>query len=147
MARAGVTITCESARRSRVNKVDINGKSLLTPCYFPAISSCATKYPCRALVKFLSGYSKPLLLSAYDLYNELGIGTPMARQFEGLSENITILDSGRFESSWFNDSEWTFDRYDEVVNLAEPDFYTSFDVFPSETSDDFVHESVRYIDK
>ncbi len=135
----------KSVAESRVNKIDINGKSLVTPCYFPAVSSCVTTYSTSDLLKFLGQHSRPLLTSAYDLYTESLGGIPIEKQLEELSANVILLDSGRYESSWFNDTDWTFERYREVVQQALSDFYMSFDVFPGDAQDHFEQETISHI--
>lgn len=130
--RAIVTSLYQSALRSRVNKVDIGAKSLFTPCYFPALSTCVTKYTLDSLFDFLYQYSKPLLISAYDLYEEFHEKNHIKSKMEGMPENILFLDSGRFESSWFNSQDWSFERYKATIKSTTHDLYTSFDVFPEE---------------
>jgi len=77
----------KSVAESRVNKIDINGKSLVTPCYFPAVSSCITTYSTGDLIKFLGQHSRPLLTSAYDLYMESLSGIPIEKQLGELSKS------------------------------------------------------------
>jgi len=145
--RANVACLYKSACHSRVNKVDISGKSLLTPCYFPAISSYATKYPLSSLISFLHQYSKTLLVSAYDLYEESDNKNHLEDQMEGMSENIIMLDSGKFESSWFNREGWSIARYKEIVESTTHDLYTSYDLFPTEAGDDFEKQSIENINQ
>ncbi len=134
-----------SVAESRVNTINVNGKSILTPCYFPSVSSRITMYSTRDLTKFLCQHSKPLLTSAYDLYTERTGGSYHGKQEGNLSSNILLLDSGRYESSWFKDTNWTFERYREVVQQIPCDFYTSFDMFPGDAQDNFEQETINQI--
>ena len=102
-------------------------------------------YSTRDLTKFLCQHSKPLLTSAYDLYSESTDGASLDIQEGNLSTNILLLDSGRYESSWYKDTSWTFERYRDVVQQTPCDFYTSFDIFPGDVQGNFEQETINQI--
>ena len=52
------------------------------------------------------------------------------------------MDSGTFESYWFNDSKWNFNRYKKQVENTASDFYTSFDSVPS-VEQNYSHEDTE----
>jgi len=128
-------VTYESGQFSRVIEVVINGKSLLTPTYFPAVSSYGVRFPIHSLIYLLTAYSYPrLLISAYDFYylddyeKEKLSGHVQEYSKKG---SFVFFDSGIYESFWKADPEWTYDLYKATVSQIESDFYCSFDVLPS----------------
>ena len=129
-----LNIISESNAFSRVIEVLINGKKLVTPTYFPAVSSYGIKYPFHALVRLLTAYSYPrLLVSAYDFYllaDEEKKG--LSREIEEYSKRgcFVFLDSGIYESFWRADAKWTYALYKTEVSQVNFDFYSSFDVLP-----------------
>ncbi|HXG13563.1 MAG TPA: hypothetical protein VNK25_00325 [Candidatus Nitrosotenuis sp.] len=125
--------------KSRVLQIGIDKKQLVTPTYFPSISSVATRLPLEPLVQSIvrSGYPR-LLVSAYDLaglsrenYNRI------SRMLDRFSKenNFLLTDSGSFESYWFRDKRWNFKKYKTVVNKIKSDFFTSFDNIPDSHAD------------
>lgn len=131
-------IIYESEPFSRVTEVLINGKQLITPTYFPAVSSYGIKYPFYALVRLLTTYSYPrLLISAYDfslLSDEMK--KELSQEIHEYSKKgcFVFLDSGIYESFWKADARWTYDLYKTAVSQINFDFYCSFDVLPDAKS-------------
>jgi tRNA-guanine family transglycosylase len=126
-----------SAGFSRIVELTINGKSLLTPTYFPAISSFGIKYPFRGLFRHFDYYPR-VLISAYDWHLlpkktkeklSIDIGRFAKEQF-------LFLDSGVFEASWKKDKSWNHEKHSSVLSSLELDFHTSFDV-PEVTTDNY----------
>jgi len=124
----------ESEALSRITELEIDGKRLVTPTYFPAVSSYGIKYSFCSLVRLLTTYSYPrILISAYDFHL---LADKDKRQ---LSREITrylkrgcfvFLDSGVFESYWKADTKWTYNLYKVSVSQIDFDFYSSFDILP-----------------
>ena len=127
-------IIFESEPFSRVTEVLINGKQLLTPTYFPAVSSYGIKFSFHALVRLLTAYSYPrFLISAYDFYLLSDkMKKELLQEIHEYSKKgcFVFLDSGIYESFWKADAKWTYDLYKTVVSQIDFDFYCSFDVLP-----------------
>ena len=110
-------------------------KTLLTPAYFPAVSSYGVKYSFQTLVRLLIAYSYPrILISAYDFH----LADNMVKK--ALSEEIrsyfekgcfVFADSGIYESYWKANASWSFELYKTAVREMDFDFYSSFDVLPT----------------
>ncbi|HXG74088.1 MAG TPA: hypothetical protein VNK44_04660 [Candidatus Nitrosotenuis sp.] len=124
---------------SRVLQIEIDQKQLVTPTYFPSISSVATRLPMEPLIQSIvrSGYPR-LLVSAYDLaslsrhnYNRI---SKMLTRFSK-ENNFLLTDSGSFESYWFQDKRWNFKKYSTIINKTKSDFFTSFDDIPDSHAD------------
>ena len=124
----------ESKAFSRITELEIDSKRLVTPTYFPAVSSYGIKYSFCGLVRLLTAYSYPrILVSAYD-FNLLADKNKRELSHE-ISEYLkrgcfVFLDSGIFESYWKADTKWTYDLYKASMSQIDFDFYTSFDVLP-----------------
>jgi hypothetical protein len=136
---------------SRVTEIYIEGKKLITPTYFPAISSYGIKYRFGALMDLLITYSYPrVLTSLYDLHlldeGELKRQTDRIR---GYSRNggFVFLDSGIYESFWRSDSRWDYNLYKTLVPKVHFDFYGSFDVLPDDENNTqkFINRSLSSI--
>jgi len=124
---------------SRVRRLTVGKKEVLTPAFFPAISSTDVRYSCDGLAALISTYSFPrMLVSAYDLYHP-GIHKPdklleqVNRYFE--SGGVLMIDSGGFESEWKNDAGWVIDLYQETLAEVRSDFLFGFDAIPSSKSE------------
>lgn len=128
----------ESKTLSRVIEVSLDGKKLITPTYFPAVSSYGIKYTFHALIRLLTEYSYPrLLISAYDFH--LLADDEKKALSQGIKEyskkgGFVFLDSGVYESFWKADAKWTVGFYNAVVSQVHFDFYSSFDVLPDAES-------------
>lgn len=132
---------------TRVLELEINNKKIVTPTYFPSISSAATRLQLSSLIQICVDNNYPrLLVSAYDL-DHLD-----SKKLESVSKtlsnfckkNILFLDSGTFESYWLYDKEWTFAKYQNLVKNFTSDFFTSFDVMPSlENDDDEIYQTMK----
>jgi len=108
------------------NRVD-----LITPTYFPAISSTGTNAPPLDFIGLVSTSSYPrVLVSAYDLAKlpkeERRRAEELILKFREVRGTM-MLDSGSFESFWHRDMLWTFEDYARIVRTNQPDFYCSFD--------------------
>lgn len=130
-------IIYESQKLSRVLEISINGKTLVTPTYFPAISSYGIEFQFGDLIYLLANYSYPrVLVSAYDLFHA-GKGD-RRRLLKILNtfrdKGLFFLDSGAYESSWKDDPKWSLDSYKSLASQVECDFYSSFDFLPIEES-------------
>lgn len=126
-------IVHESARLSRVLEISLNGKKLLTPSYFPSISSYGVKFSMSDLLYELSFHKYPrLLLSAYDLYNsepeEKAQLISLVKDYR--QKGLLFIDSGLYESSWKKDPTWDMNSYKSLLSQIQSDIYTSFDVLP-----------------
>lgn len=112
----------------------IDGKRLLTPTYFPAVSSYGIKYSFHALVRLLTVYSYPrILISAYDFHRlDDEKKKWLSREIGEYSKkgSFVFLDSGIYESFWKADAKWTYNLYKTAVSQIDFDFYSSFDVLP-----------------
>lgn len=128
-------IVHESKELSRVAEVSINQKTLITPTYFPAVSSHGIKYPPCSLVHLLTTYSYPrLLISTYDLnFLDKEEKEQLLREISEYQKrgSFVFLDSGVYESYWKANSEWTYDSYKTSISKMKFDFYSSFDILPS----------------
>jgi len=127
-------ILFQGPKYSRVLEVTLNSKTLVTPTYFPSISSYGSKYPFFYLLQILSSYSYPrILISAYDIHNlsitDDQITSKILKNY--ISKSFVFLDSGIYESQGFKDSTWTFDSYLRIIKLKKYDFFSSFDSYPS----------------
>jgi queuine/archaeosine tRNA-ribosyltransferase len=123
----------ESAGLSRVTEIVINGKKLLTPSYFPSISSYGVKFSMIDMLFLLKFHKYPrLLLSAYDLHNsEPREKTKLVSIIKDYREKgFLFMDSGLYESSWRKDSNWDLNSYKSLLSQIQFDLYTSFDVLP-----------------
>jgi len=141
----------QSPKSAKVVELVRNGKKLVTPTYFPAVSGAKLSLPVRQLVEFLVERSYPrILVSSYDLFKmnardreELG------RELADYSRSglLVFLDSGIFESFWRGDSTWDFEGYKTIVTRVASDFYTSFDVLPepSQSESQFVASTEQRI--
>lgn len=125
-------IVHESEILSRVLSIRLNGKRLLTPTYFPAISSFGIKFPFKDLLNLINRYEYPrVLVSAYDLY----FMKPKQKQkalsiLKNYKKNgFLFLDSGLFESSGAKFPKWDFSSYKSILSEASFDIYSSFDVY------------------
>ncbi len=137
-------IMYRSDGKSRVTAISIDAKSLVTPTYFPAISSFGVKHRVDSLFDLLVDYSYPrLLISAYDIHSmDTTKRKRLASQIKQyMKQSFVFVDSGRFESWWYKDSGWNFELFSETLKKIEYDFYASLDVFPS-----FQTRSQGYVD-
>lgn len=123
----------ESARLSRVVEVTLKDRKLLTPSYFPSISSYGVKFSMNDLLYLLNFHKYPrLLLSAYDLYNSepREKARLMSTIKDYRQQGFLLMDSGLYESSWRKDPNWNITSYKSLLSQTQFDLYTSFDVLP-----------------
>lgn len=113
----------------------MDGKTLVTPTYFPAVSSYGVKHSFQTLVRLLIAYSFPrILISAYDFHladNETR--KSLSEEIRSYLEkgSFVFADSGIYESYWKADASWSYDLYKTAVGQMDFDFYSSFDVLPT----------------
>ena len=124
---------------NRVLRIEIQQKSLVSPTYFPSISSAATRLQLAPLIRtcITSGYPR-LLISAYDLfhlsqenYNSI---SKLLINFSK-ENNFLFIDSGTFESYWLQDGKWDYVKYESMIKKNNCDFFTSFDDIPNPHDD------------
>lgn len=128
----GPTVIHESKKLSRVLEIQLNGKILSTPTYFPAISSYGVKPPFHELLYLLKIAKYPrILVSAYDLYhmreNKRNEALSLMKSYR--KTGFLFMDSGLFESWGKNDKKWNITSYKSVLSQAKFDLYSSFDVY------------------
>ena len=141
----------KSSKNSRSLHVTMNTKKLITPVYFPSISSQGVRYSVDSYVDLLVEHQFPcLLISCYDL-NRRSMKNDLVKTINNFSDkgNILFLDSGIYESTWKHDPKWSFDTYRETVSLVKCDLYSSFDIFPAlnEEYSTFMKKTISVIDK
>jgi hypothetical protein len=142
-------IVCKAEILSRVTELTINGKKLVTPTYFPAISSYGIKHPFQSLFQLLTAYSYPrILFSAYDFHflnreDKKQLLLEMSRYSQ--QGGFVYVDSGIFESFWRADSQWTYDLYKSSISEMDFDFYSSFDVLPGVNDAEYEKETFERI--
>ena len=134
-------VVCTSTGSSReIELVLEGGKSLITPAYFPAISSFDIKYSFRSLIRHFTYYTK-VLISAYDLYF-----LPKKIRDEVYAEigkiPFIFLDSGIFEASRKGDKRWKIELQKNVMSKIKFDFHSSFDLLPTKPSTNFVETTI-----
>ncbi len=108
------TVLNHGQLNSRSLEIAIDNKKIVTPTYFPAISSAATRLQLVPLIDVCvsSGYPR-LLVFAYDISNlqktHQTLAKKMLKRFS--EQNFLFLDSGTFESYWLNDRKWSYEKY------------------------------------
>jgi len=130
---------------SRILEIQLNKKKLVTPAFFPSISTYGIKLPLQYVTSLVKQYKFPrILVSCYDIHH-------FSNEFNFLHEfeNITFFDSGLYESYWLKDNNWNINDYQSVLSKFTPDFYTSFDYIPTGevTSNHYFEETVDLIKK
>ena len=134
-------------RNSRYLNLKIGTKKLATPTYFPSISTASTRIPYSSIIRALvtSGYPQ-LLVSCYDLH-KLKEDKPIFRYLkEHLeNENMLFLDSGEFEKYWLQTTDWSFEKYKEIIQSTNSDLFGSYDTIPRELNklEDIVTHTVQ----
>jgi len=121
-----------SEKSSRILEIPLNGKTLSTPTYFPAISSYGIKFSLNDLLYLLKFHKYPrVLISAYDLHHiKKTEKKKVLSLIEGYRKTgVIFLDSGLFESSWKDDERWNINAYRSILSQAKFDLYSSFDVY------------------
>ena len=137
---------------SRVHQILVNGKNLVLPTYFPAISSAETRYMLEPLLQTILTTNYPrILISAYDLHHLIPSRHKHVSKIisDYSKKNFIFLDSGTFESYWLSDHRWTFSKYKIQIKNVNSDFYTSFDSVPTidKNYDEIEKETVSNIKK
>lgn len=129
-----VSILHRGSFEARCLQVEVGGKKMVTPTYFPSISSAATRIQLVPLIKdcISSGYPR-LLISAYDIFhNEKGKSTALLKLIKDFSkkDKILFLDSGTFESYWLRDKKWSYAKYEKIIKRTPSEFFAGFDEIP-----------------
>lgn len=102
---------------------------LVTPAYFPALSSTATGPAPVDLVRLIRDVKYPrVLASAYDVAPPVpGAEIRAAIREHRDARNAVFLDSGVFESFWRKDAGWSFDDFRRAASRTQFDVFTSYD--------------------
>jgi len=105
--------------------------ALVTPAYFPALSSTATGMHVVDLMELVaqSGYPR-VLVSAYDLAKASSAERARLKaavQVHRKKGNIAFLDSGVYESYWKQDGGWSYDDFAIAASVITPDIFTTYD--------------------
>ena len=120
--------------QGRSFKFEVQGKNKCTPFFFPSISSCGLKIDVPTLVETIKSIDfETVLVSCYDVYHH-----NEDKKYDFINdrtENLSFFDCGCYESYWFNDHNWDFSKYDQVLKSAIFDFYASFDIHMNEQND------------
>lgn len=119
----------EQIKYSGLAFIDIGGGVFEYPCYFPSISSLRTQYKPLQYLKILTKSNYPwFLISAYDIAHA-NDEKPLLLELmkEALSKKKVLLDSGYYESSSKNDSEWRAENYWDILKSSDYSFAFSFD--------------------
>jgi queuine/archaeosine tRNA-ribosyltransferase len=136
---------------SRVAEISVRDKKLVTPTYFPAVSTAGVGYSAEGLIRLLLAAKYPrLLVSAYDTCiwrNENK--SDLLSQLSNFSKcnSFLLLDSGVFEGYWRRDRTWTFESYANAIRQIESDLYFSFDILadPNVSEKSFIEETYRSV--
>jgi queuine/archaeosine tRNA-ribosyltransferase len=137
-------------REGRNFEVDINGKSIKTPFFFPAISSVRTNLEIQSYLELILRMGYPgFLISAYDLYNsDVKIREKLIRMVSESTNNktVTLLDSGHYEAYWFRDKKWSFDKMKNILGRVSIDLCFSFDIFWEENTKEekYIKDTIKY---
>lgn len=124
----------ESPKLARSLELTRDGKKLVTPTYFPAISGTQHNFRISNLLANVAGSSYPrVLISAYDFSDKADPTFKASMKQLGRfrkKDPWMLLDSGIFESSRLKDEDWSFSRYSKVIKEIQSDLYFAFDAYP-----------------
>jgi hypothetical protein len=71
-----------------------------------------------------------MLLSSYDFRERFDSDELLNDLLNRYSRNgVLLLDSGCYESYWYNNNGWKFDKYEEILRKYKYDIFTSYDPF------------------
>lgn len=103
--------------------IDVGGSIFDYPCFFPSISSLRTQLKPLGYLQIIRASTYPwFLISAYDIYhsdaNEGRQIRDLLKETIGREKKI-LLDCGYYESSWKNDTDWTEDKFWEILNTCD----------------------------
>lgn len=115
---------------ARTVTIKFPNKVLVTPIYFPAISSFGIDLT-ENLVKFVLKLSLPyMLISAYDFNHIFEAKNQLTVKINRYSanNNFLFLDSGGYERKWNDDPKWDFEIYEKTLKKINCDFYASLDL-------------------
>lgn len=129
-----IAISHETESQSRILSIKFPQKQLLTPTYFPAISSIETKHDINDLVTLINESAYPqMLISAYDYHYRLSKNKKIKNIINNYSKNGNLLfvDSGGYERFWEKNKIWNFNMYKKTISKINSNFYTSLDVVDS----------------
>lgn len=121
--------------------------SFLLPCYFPSISSIKTNLSPIEYLRVLVTLQYPhFLISAYDIYHsDEPIKLEMKQLIEKASSNksVVLLDSGNYESYWWRDSSWIFEKFISVLKNVNSIPAFSFDIQNSDACNSEIIEQIQ----
>jgi queuine/archaeosine tRNA-ribosyltransferase len=116
---------------NRSFQIETNGKIFTTPFFFPSISSIKTNFKIEQYLDIIQkiGYSA-FLISSYDI-DRYDINSALLKNVSSATHNgtISLLDSGHYEAYWYQDTEWSIEKYGIILKKINVDFCFSYDVF------------------
>lgn len=116
-------------RGARVHRLDFDGREILTPAYFPSVSSVSLRMPWQYAVGMCTDADYPqMLVSAYDLDRR---SDPPALKMlaEYARRGVLLVDSGAFEAH-HSGVEWDFGSYERSIKATPCSIYASYDSIP-----------------
>ena len=141
-------------KNARVLRLSNTDKKLLTPTYFPALSSVEVSIEdIGTLINLIMSSSYPrILISSYDIFK---MKPSLLKKTEGeicnyiRSHGFVMLDSGIFESYWKENNSWKFKNYAKIVQKINSDFYFSFDALPLcyPSEQEYIRSVLRYFNR
>lgn len=110
--------------------IEMNGKSIETPLFVPAVSSMKASWEISEYIDLIRriGYSA-FLVSAYDIHKHKNKEALTKHLSEKGNKQIFFLDNGNFEAYWYRDNTWAFGKFKDILDISYPDFSFSFDIF------------------
>ncbi|QLH10264.1 hypothetical protein [Nitrosarchaeum sp. AC2] len=129
-----VTIKHQGKQNSKIRQISVNDKILITPTYFPSISSAEIRADMEWLTNFMIDEEYPrLLVSSYDIA-KLSISQQnlLIKKLDTYSANggFLMIDSGEFERYYSHSKIWTKEQYVQIINKMSSDFFFGFDRIP-----------------
>lgn len=135
-------------KEARVHRLRFDGGDILTPAYFPSVSSMSLRMPWRSAVGVCKDTGYPqMLVSAYDLDGKGD--TPILEMVgEYAAKGVLLVDSGAFEAH-YSGGKWDFERYKRCIKATPCSIYAGYDTMPdAQSSYDAMLSSARdYLDR
>lgn len=128
--------------QARFLRISLGKKEIETPIFFPSISSFGLKIPIKTLTKLIDNSSYPrVLVSCYDIDKSRKEKRHFSFLKKYVNKNMLFLDSGFYESYWFEDRDWNFEMYREILNKYDCDLYTGFDYKPDTNNREILYKN------
>ncbi|MFH2033049.1 MAG: hypothetical protein ABIJ40_20850 [Bacteroidota bacterium] len=123
-------------------------KSLMSPFFYPSISSIQANFDVHDYFELIRKTSYPaFLISAYDLHHHKTMKA-FVEEVSELSKKscFVLMDSGHYEAFWRRDDKWSFKQLQSVLNDIEVDLCFSFDIYFGEGANqkEHVDETIKY---